>query len=84
MDQDTSQRTADDLTDVRYRQFSDGALWYFGELMRRAHGGLWDDVAERPYLRKLGKGHNRLDPVFALKRAVDKPGHLRWCFEEYA
>lgn len=70
------------------RDFVDGAVWYYGEAVRRAVGGQWDYIdgdpaasawAGRPFIKTPGRGGRSKIPVYALMSAAesDNPQYLR-------
>ncbi|MGN9913836.1 hypothetical protein ACTMTJ_40510 [Phytohabitans sp. LJ34] len=73
-----------ELTDGRQRYFSDGASWYYGEVLRRGLGGFWEDDVDFVYLQQVGPHRGKIIPVLALERAVAEPGHLRDWYSMYA
>ncbi|GIF45216.1 hypothetical protein [Actinoplanes xinjiangensis] len=72
------------LTDGSRADFSGGASWYLGEVLRRGLGGVWEDDFEYASLRHVGPGHSRIWPVLALASAVDEPGALRAFYATYS
>jgi hypothetical protein len=64
--------------------FWDGAVWYIGEVFRRALGGEWTPGFEHTYLREVGPRQAVVVPAAALERALDQPGLLRQRYHEAA
>lgn len=79
--------TIDDFDELVYRDFVDGACWYFGEVVRRTHGAFWnynggepdpeDPWVGYPYVwRDKDPPHGSV-PFYVLQVAVLEPGFLR-------
>lgn len=76
----------DDFFDPKYRDFTEGAAWYLGEVMRRVKGGQWrynrgepdryNPWVGRPYIKqRIQDGHATV-PILAIKIALRRPGFL--------
>jgi hypothetical protein len=64
--------------------FRDGAVWYVGEVFRRALGGRWTPGFEHTYLREVGPRKAVVVPAVALELALEQPGRLRRRYHEVA
>jgi hypothetical protein len=77
-----------DFERPEHREFVAGAVWYYGEVIRRVVDAQWDYIdgdpsanhyAGRPFVRTTGRDRNSKIPVYALMSAVesDNPHYLR-------
>jgi hypothetical protein len=85
--------TTQDLRDLAHRDFVEGAVWYFGEAIRRIRGGAWgyrtqdaavpNAYAGDPYVQQAGEDDELVMPIVVLGDFVRNrvAGTLR---EEYA
>jgi hypothetical protein len=74
----------EELLSAERRSFRDGAVWYFGEVLRRGLGGSWDSDRDGEFVRQVGPHRGKIIPVVTLKRALGAPGRLRERYTQFA
>lgn len=72
------------LNSLPYTEFRDGAIWYYGEVLRRGLRGRWTTRDGKPYIDDLGQRKQSRPrpgdgcaPDAALVVALEEPGYLR-------
>jgi hypothetical protein len=78
---------AEDLRDPANREFVEGAVWYFGEVIRRIRGGIWafrtpdaefpNIYAGQPYVHQAGMDTELVVPMVVLRKFLRNGAALR-------
>lgn len=82
--------TKTELHALDHRDFTDGAVWYYGEVVRRGLGGRWDaderdgNNLYRAHVEGVGPWKSSISPSISLTNSLTQPGYLKAHYEDFA